>query len=161
MILIAEIIIMAVLVTSLIIIILEEGRRKKSKIPTAAIKEYWDGAERRQALRINSSFTVRYNVEKNYHIKLNGHMKNISSGGMQLLANEKLVLGARLFLEFDLPELKNVVCAEGKVVWADGDFTERDEIGRRTFQTGIQFVNIKPNSKKKLVAYIEKHSERV
>ena len=160
MIVIAEGIIILILVTSLIILIIEEARIKKSKIPRGTLKEYWNGKERRQAFRINTSLAVKYSVEKKLHIKINGLIKDVSSSGMRLLINEKLSNETLLLLEFDLPELKNTIGAEGKVIWADGNFTERDKIGRRIFQTGIQFVNIKPNDKSKLVAYIEKHSQK-
>jgi hypothetical protein len=49
--------------------------------------------------------------------------------------------------------------AEGKVIWSDGKFAERDKMNRRVFQTGIQFIKIKPKDKSRLVAYIEKISK--
>ena len=160
MVLMAELVIILILVVSLIIFIIEERGIRKSKIPRGAVKEYWEGEERRQAFRINTSFIVKYSVEKKYHIKLNGHMKDLSSGGMQLIVSEKLSEGTLLLLEFDLPESRNSIYADGKVIWNKGTFSERNEIEKRTFQTGIQFVNIKPDDKNRLVAYIKKNSEK-
>ena len=160
MLLIVELIIILVLVLSLIILIIEEAKIKESKVPKGTVKEHWKGEERRQTFRINTSLIVKYSVEKKYHIRLNGRIKDLSSGGMQLLVNEKLFEGMLLLLEFELPESKSAICAEGKVIWKKGNFSERDEAGRRTFQTGIQFVNIKPDDKNRLIAYIEKNSEK-
>lgn len=160
MLLIAEIVIIFVLVIALISLILEEEKIKKSKVPRGIVKEYWSGQERRQYLRINTSFIVKYNTEKKSGIKLNGRMKDISSDGMRLLTNEKLVKGALLLLEFDLPDIKGVINAEGKVIWADGKFNERDEIGRRVFNTGIQFISIRPEDRSRLVTYIKKVAEK-
>lgn len=160
MLLIVEIVIILGLITVLITFIIEENKIKKSKVPGGAVKEYWKGQERRQSKRINATLIVRYSVEKKHHIKRNDLMKNVSNDGMCLVTNEKFSEGTLLLLEFDLPDTKDIISAEGKVVWADGKFTERDEIGRRVFHTGIQFVNIKPDDKSKLVAYIEKIVEK-
>lgn len=161
MLLIGEIIAILVLVTALTAFIIEENKIKKSKVPRGAIKEYWSGQERRQTMRINASFIVRYSIEKKYPLRLNGQMKDISSDGMRLLINEKLAEGTLLLLEFDLANKKDFVGAEGKVIWTDGEFAERDKTGRRIFQTGIQFVSIKPDDKSRLVAYVEKIAKKV
>ena len=161
MLLIAEIVIICVLLIALIALIIEEEEIKKSKVPRGTLKEYWSGQERRQSLRINTSFIVRYCVAKNPHIKLNGQMKDVSSNGMKLLVNEKLKQGLVLLLEFNIPDSKDFINAQGKIMWTNGEFTERDEIGRRVFRTGIQFINIKPDDKNRLVTYIKKIAERV
>jgi c-di-GMP-binding flagellar brake protein YcgR len=159
MVLIAEIIIIGLLIIALAVVIIEENKIKKSKVPRGTVKEYWDGRERRQSIRVNASLIVRYSVAKKHNVKLNGRMKDISSGGMRLLVNEKLGDGTLLLLEFDLPEAKDVINAEGKVMWADGKYDERDETGRRIFHTGIQFVNMKQDDKNRLVNYIERMSK--
>lgn len=160
MLLITEIVIICVLLIALIALIIEEEKIKKSKVPRGTLKEYWSGQERRQSLRINTSFIVRYCVVENPHTKLNGQMKDVSSDGMKLLVNEKLKQGLVLLLEFNISDSKDSINAQGKVVWADGEFTKRDEIGRRVFQTGIQFINIKPDDKNRLVTYIKKIAEK-
>jgi c-di-GMP-binding flagellar brake protein YcgR len=138
---------------------MEESKIKKSKITRGAVKEYWNGQERRKSLRINASLVVRYSIEKRYSIN-SGKMKDVSSGGMRLILNEKLKEEAFILLEFDLPDGKEIIKAEGKVIWSSGEFGERDESGKRLFQTGIQFVNIKAEGKKRLVTYIEKIAEK-
>ena len=160
MLLIAEVVIVVVLITALVTLIIEENKIKKSKVPRGIVKEYWNGQEKRQSKRINASFIVRYSVKKKPHIKLNGRIKDVSSGGMRLLVNEKLAVGTLLLVEFDLPDNIDTIGAVGKVIWADGKFTERDEVGRRIFQTGIQFVNMEHGHKNKLVTYIEKIAEK-
>lgn len=160
MLLIAELVIILVLIAALITLISEENKIEKSKAPRGAVKEYWEGQERRRSIRVNTSLIVRYSEEKKNHIKLNGQMKDVSSDGIRLLVNEKFKEGMLLLLEFDLPDIKEAISAKGKVIWADGNFTERDEVGRRTFQTGIQFINIKPDDKNRLVTYIKKIAEK-
>ena len=161
MLLIAELIIVAMLLFAVAMLIKEEREIKRSKVPKASVKEYWNGSERRQAVRIDASLIVRYSVEKKQRIRLNGQMKDVSNNGMRLLANEKLTKGTLLLIEFDLPDAKKIISTEGKVAWTNGGFTERDEIGRRIFHTGIQFVSIKPDDKNKLDAYIKNITEKI
>ena len=158
MLLAAELIFILVLIFVLIILITEEAKIKRSKVTSGAVKEYWDGRERRKSMRIDTSLFVRYSLKKKHHIR-NGQMKDISSGGMRLILNEKFVEGTLLLLEFDLPNTKATIGIKGKVVWSSGKFNERDELGRRLFQTGIQFVNIKSEDNNRLINYITKIAE--
>ena len=160
MLLIAEIIVIVMLVAVLITLTLEENELKKSKIPKGNVEEYWSGQERRQSMRINAAFTVKYSVDRKHLIAQNGQMKDVSGDGMRLLVNEKFTEGTLLQLEFDLPNTKDVISAKGEVVWADGEFAERDQNGKRIFQTGIQFVNIKLNDRNRLVDYIKTIAEK-
>lgn len=155
MLLVAELILILVLVTCLIVLVIEEGKAKRAKVSKGSMREYWDGSERRQSMRVTMSLVVRYSVEKKYHIKVNGHMDDVSSGGMRLTASEKLPEGSLLLLEFELPEQKNAVFAEGKVIWSEGKFEERDTEGKRVFQTGIQFANMLVEDRKRLLACIK------
>jgi len=156
MLLLIEAIIILVLISALVALFIEEIGVKKSGVPRGIVKEYWDGEERRKAIRVTTELVVKYSVEKKLHIKLNGEIRNISKKGMRLIVNEKLAEGTLLFLEFDIPEAKEPIQADGKVVWTSGEFDERDASGRRIFQTGVQFVNIKPDDDARLTSYIGK-----
>lgn len=155
MLLIAQVIIIVVLIITLIALFIEEAGIKKSNIPTGSVKEYWNGRERRKTIRINASLVVKYTVKKNLNRKFNGQMKDISRSGMKLMINEKLAKGTLLLLEFELPYIEKTIAAEGKVIWATGEFGERDEMERRVFHTGIQFTNIKSDDENTLVNYIK------
>jgi c-di-GMP-binding flagellar brake protein YcgR len=154
--LIAELVIIAILVTALLMLMVEEEKIKRGKIPKGAVEEYWKGMERRKSIRIDASFIVRYTVEEKPNTKLNCRTKDISRGGMGLLVNEKLKGGTLLLLEFLLPDGQVLIKAEGKVAWSSGEFNERNELGKRIFHMGIEFVNIKPEARDKLVSYIDK-----
>jgi len=150
--LLAEIILILILMLALIALLIEEKGIKKSHIPKGTVEECWDGQERRRAVRIDTSFTVTYNIEKK---TLRGQTKNLSSSGMRLLVNEKLFENTILKLEFTLPQSNETIHAEGKVIWSHGGFSERDDAGRRIFHAGIQFVTIKPKDLEKVISYIE------
>lgn len=154
MFLLVEIVIIAVLISALTAFFIEEIGAKKTGASRGIIREYWNGMERRESVRAIIELSVRYSIEKKLHTKLNGEMKDVSPKGMRLVISEKLREGTLLFLEFDIPETRKAISADGKVIWASGDFDERDKAGKRIFQAGIQFVNIKPGDDAMLTAYI-------
>lgn len=160
MFLLIEIVIIAVLISALAALFIEEIGMKKTGTPRGVVREYWDGGERRKSIRVTTELPVSYIIEKKLRIKLNGESKDVSRKGMRLLINEKLVEGTLLFLEFDMPETRETISADGRVVWANGNFDERDGAGKRMFQTGIQFVSIKPADDAVLTAYINKAANK-
>jgi c-di-GMP-binding flagellar brake protein YcgR len=156
MLLLIELIVIVVLISALAALFMDEIGVKKSTIPCGIVREYWDGEERRRTMRVGTKLVVRYSTEKKLRTKLNGKMKDISRKGMRLIVNEKLSDETLLFLEFTIPESEEIVLADGKVIWTSGDFDERDPSGKRVFQTGVQFINIKPEDDARLTAYINK-----
>ena len=112
-----EVIIIMVLVSALAALIIEEIGVKKASISKGLVKEYWDGKERRRAIRVATDLAVRYSVEKKLHLRVNGAIKDISQKGVRLAVGEKLAEGTLLFLEFDIPDAKGAITADGKVIW--------------------------------------------
>ena len=153
---IAELVFILLLIGILLILIKEESKIKKSRIPRAKLKEYWGGQERRQAMRITTTFTVTYMFSKKQNLKCTGKTDNLSTGGIRLIVYEKLNKGTILSLEFEIPEISSTVRASGKVVWTSGEFSDRDENGKRIFQAGIQFLQISEKNKNTLIQYIDR-----
>lgn len=160
MFLLIEIVIIAVLISALSALLVEEVGMRRSGIPHVIVKECWEGEERRMSVRMITGLPVRYSIEIKPHIKRDSRMKDLSRKGMCLLISEKLREGTLLFLEFDIPGIRETISVDGKVVWADGDFDERGEVGQRLFRTGVQFVNIKPGDSDILTSYINKTADR-
>lgn len=156
MLLFVELIIIIILISASVALFIEEMGIKKSAVPCGIVKEYWDGEERRKAIRVNIDLFVKYSIQKKLRLKLNGEIRDLSRKGMRLLVNEKLSDETLLFLEFDIPEDKEKISADGKVIWSSGDFDERDDAGKRVFQTGVQFINMKPDDDARLSTYINK-----
>lgn len=158
MLLLMELIIIIVLASALAALIIEEIGVKKAGIPNGIVKEYWDGKERRKTIRVNTDLAVWYSIEKKMHLKINGSIKDISRKGVRLAIGERLAEGALLFLEFGIPDVKGAITADGKVIWASGTFDERDSAGKRVFETGVQFINMKPEDDDRLAVYVDKIS---
>ncbi len=158
MLLLIEIVVIVVLIAALAALFIEESEIKKSRVPQGMVKEYWDGEERRTAIRVTVDLAVRYSIEKKVRLKVNSEIKNLSTKGLQLAVNEKLSTGTIVFMQFDIPESGDMVSVNGKVVWTNGEFGERDASGRRVFRTGVRFIDIEPESDALLIKYITKMS---
>ncbi len=156
MLLLIETTVILVLIAAMAALFMEEAVIKKSSVPQGIVKEYWDGEERRTAVRVTINLAVRYSIERNLRLELAGEIKNLSRKGLQLAVTEKLSSGTILFMEFDIPESENIVSANGKVIWTNGEFGERDAAGRRVFRAGVQFINIRPENDIRLTDYITK-----
>lgn len=158
MLLLIGLMIVIVLILALSAFFIEEMKAKKAGVPKGVVKEYWDGKERRGAIRVNTELAVRYSIEKKLHLKLNGAIKDISQKGVRFAVAEKLAEGMLLLLEFDIPGDRENIIADGKVVWTRGDFDKKDAAGKRIFEAGVQFVNIKPDDDAKLASYVKRMS---
>ena len=104
--------------------------------------------EKRKFLRIDIS--VRVDWRKNYNasdlsIESVDKTKNISAGGICLVANEKLKKGDRLNIGMELPS-KKIVNIVGKIVWVN----EYEIFGKeleKIYDMGIEFTEI-PNEER-------------
>ena len=113
----------------------------KRVIHHAKVEEFWDGEERRSHKRFNKDLEVEYSVKKRPHLK-NCRTVNLSKGGMKLLLDEKLPIGAILGLKVYIPEKRRTIEVEAEVVWTN-DADKTDLSGRRFFFSGLKFIAIK------------------
>jgi len=68
-------------------------------------------------------------------IKIDGPISaDISSGGLQIVAKQKLTVGVYLKIVLSIFPMRNTVDAIGKVVWNHADGEES------RFRTGIEFI---------------------
>lgn len=125
----------------------------KRAIPRAKIEELWDREERRKDVRLSHDAEIEYNVEKKPHLK-SGKSLNISEGGMKLLLDDKLPVGAIVDLKMYLPGKNEMVDVEGEVVWTN-DADIKDPSGKRYFHSGIKFLAVKESSQTQLADYIK------
>ena len=96
--------------------------------------------ERREYLRLKATVEVKYTViGKPGEIKV--FSKNISAGGLCIIAEQQLVFDTPLQLEIKIPDLKDVISALGRVIWQKR-FEATDEQPKVHFRTGIEFTGI-------------------
>lgn len=113
----------------------------KKVVPCARVEEFWDGEERRLHKRFEKDLDVEYNVMKRPRLR-NGRTVDLSKGGMKLLLDEKLPMGAILALKIHIPERRQTIEVETEVVWTN-DADKRDAAGKRFFFSGLKFIAIK------------------
>ena len=145
--LIIQFLILAVLLLVLIALFVDEKRLKLVTAQGGKLTEYWDGTERRRAIRIKTILHTRYSIDKKPEQK-RSLSKNISSGGIQMQLNEKLSASTPLALNILLPNSNKPVSLKGKVVWVS-EINQQDESGRRVFNTGIEFVMLNPKDRER------------
>jgi c-di-GMP-binding flagellar brake protein YcgR len=96
---------------------------------------------RRRHPRIDLSVVV--NCDKTY----TAQSKDISEGGMCLVADERMESGRMLDLRFYLPNSSNELHAFGKVQWCRSS-------AHGGFEVGVSFWNIAEEDKKSLIAFL-------
>ena len=113
----------------------------KRVISRAKVEEYWDGKERRSYKRFKKDLEVEYSVRIRPRFKKSVTI-DLSKGGMKLLLDEKLPMGAMLGLKVAIPEKRRMVELDAEVVWTK-DAEKRDPSGKRFFFSGLKFIAIK------------------
>jgi len=75
--------------------------------------------------------------------KCEGHLVNISQGGMQIHTEDRVEPTAPLQLSFELPGIKSVLKAQAEIAWHD-----------QSGNVGIRFVKIAPHQQRALQLWL-------
>jgi len=121
--------------------------------------------ERRGFPRINVSVTVDYSISGSQAIKT-VQTKNVSAGGICLIADEDIHPGTVLELKIYLPNQDSPVLAQGKIIW-ENEVTvltkgkvawERDsEVfsdERTRLELGVEFFKIEVSDLQKISQFV-------
>jgi len=112
----------------------------------------WDGIDRRRFPRANFPCKITlYSKEKPQIFSC--FTENIGAGGVCVILKESLELFSLVGIELILKQNYSINCT-GRVVWVIG---RKDwKTPRPTaFDTGIEFVDLKPQDKKKIQEVVE------
>lgn len=108
--------------------------------------------ERRKYLRLATSVEVKYKI-----IGDPGEVKvfsrDISAGGLCILAQEKLAPNTPLELKIKIPDLVDHIRALGKVVW------QKKSESSQNFDTGLEFTGISDFDRFNINRYIMERIE--
>jgi len=155
MIIAIQLLLVAILAVILITLYGEESRVKKAQVPTAQLKGLWDCEERREAVRIANDLEVKYRLKENSENETRGRSKDISTGGLRMALYEKLIPGNILKIDIALAAQKDILTLTGEVVWVKELDAQNDTAGRRMFDVGIKFINVKPGQEAALGKYVK------
>ncbi len=98
--------------------------------------------ESREHLRVDAKVTISYL----------GPTKNLSAGGMCVMMDSPLEVGAEPQLEFTLPDDQNSISCTAQVVWS-----EKGHSGQKT-EVGLVFMDISSEDKARIEEFVQRHS---
>jgi len=115
--------------------------------------------EKRRFPRLPINTEVEYTIPDQEEAELfTTGSKNISSGGVCIVAFEKLEPGVILDLKFSIPALNKFIIAKGRVAWIKELHIVETKIGK-IYEAGIEFVNIKDADREKIQEFITLRTE--
>ena len=112
--------------------------------------------ERRQFVRLDINVVINWNKgdaipDQTASVDLT---KNISVGGICLIAYEKVAVGDVLDLTIDLPT-RNTVSAKGKVMWVN-EFELVGSESTQRYDVGVQFIQVREQDMQEISKFIFK-----
>jgi Tfp pilus assembly protein PilZ len=114
----------------------------------------WDGVDRRKFPRAEYPclVTVRKSVPSLQAILT--HTENLSTGGVRVIISKKLAAPIKVDLELDLKDTLPTIKLQGKISWVK-EVVARTKGRPPRYDTGIQFVNLKQENRKRIHHIVE------
>ena len=114
--------------------------------------------EKRKFVRLNALVDVVYNkVSPSQKVEVS-LTKNISKGGICLIAYDELKVSDKLDLNIYLPEDKTPLHVIGRVAWVK-DFVICNIPNGKRYDVGIEFLTITDEDQNKINKYVFSHFE--
>ena len=111
------------------------------------------GAEQRRQIRVKLRLTVFMKLVSTGKV-LRVLTKDISGGGMSLVAEGVFEPGTKLELEITLPDRKTPILCGAEVVWSKPTGHPRKSYEVTTSEAGVKFVSIDPKEESQLMQYV-------
>lgn len=113
----------------------------------------WNGINRRKFPRANYKCLI--SIKKRLTAKtISTHTENVGAGGICVLIKEDLGLFQGVDLELFLEEGDAPIKSGGTVVWVVKK-SEPKQKGAYLYDTGIEFIDIRPEDREKLTEIVE------
>ncbi|MFC1621392.1 PilZ domain-containing protein [Candidatus Omnitrophota bacterium] len=106
--------------------------------------------EKRRFIRFNIALKVLYVIRKEPREEKTGISKDISAGGLELLAKEKMTPGNKIALTLCIPEALNPVHLNGTIVWSK----EVDGDDKSSYSAGVEFGKIEEDNKSTFLRFL-------
>lgn len=161
-----NIVIVLVLAAIVFFVIYILSSREQKKVnekfaPRGKVEEYCAvEKDRRRCERLETELDVKYNLIPSLKPDFSTNTRNISRSGISILVYEILPKGSLIDMEVSVPDSKEAIKLRGKVAWCEGcSGPERsDKEGKRTFISGIEFMDTDKKQWETLTEYIHRHS---
>ncbi|MFH1782817.1 MAG: PilZ domain-containing protein [Candidatus Omnitrophota bacterium] len=102
--------------------------------------------EKRRFIRFETAVKINYILQKEPKIEKTAKTKNVNTGGLQLITDEKLDAGSKVELKIFVPDGLNPVHMNGVVLWSKGD--------DKPFNSGIEFGKVEEDNKNTFLKFL-------
>jgi len=120
----------------------------------------FNGHDRRKFVRLNASVDVQYAVLENQSLRKKKVLsKNISAGGICIIAYEEIPLGTELALTIYFPNESSPILCKGKVVWSRPFQVGEEQKPQFDVGVGIEFFDINEKDKSKIDQSVFKYKK--
>lgn len=120
------------------------------------------GQEKRRFPRLKTELLVRYKILEAPKEEISdAKTKNISAGGICLVAREKINPGSILMLEIRFPKSDEAVVAYGRVIWSQDSALGLSPAGHMRFDNGIEFEEITDSDRERIKQHIKLEQEKL
>ena len=108
--------------------------------------------ENRKYIRLQAPIGISYTSIKKHKKPgaTRSLVKDISGGGLRIMAKEELMSGELLEMEIQIPHLQDSIHAIGEVVW----YFSWKEKERETREAGVRFRDIEPEDLHRILEYV-------
>ena len=114
----------------------------------------WGGLDQRVFPRVSARCDI------SIHDRIGGAIKtktqNLGLGGVCVILNRELEKLSRVHVHLMLEESNQAVDCNGRVVWMVR--SKEPASGKVTFDVGIEFLDLKPQDRELISAFIKKHA---
>lgn len=104
--------------------------------------------ERRHFPRSNEIIEIAFKDTESF---IKAYMQNVGGGGLFIKTEESIELNEYIFIRFYLPQDKEPITAEGKVVWVTPKGVKNPSFPAGL---GLKFIYIKPDDRKRLDDFV-------
>jgi uncharacterized protein (TIGR02266 family) len=123
--------------------------QRQAQPPALPLEEAGEGARQHERAIIQTA--VDFFSESNFYT---GIMDNISEGGIFVATFETATMGARIQLEFSLPDKGPPVRVEGEVRWSRDYQSDGD--GEVLPGIGLRFVDLSEDDKNRITVFVSR-----
>ncbi len=127
------------------------------------MSEESQGRERRKSERIDAAFTLSYNIEKSYTLRVNlgvigsvdALMVDLSDIGMAIITNYEIPKGAQLYIKFDLINTRLSGDDRWRSMKITGETVSNVKLEGENYRIGIRFNRVSEEDKEAIRNFVQ------
>lgn len=111
--------------------------------------------ERRRYVRLDTRLKINYRILQQPPLVTTSETVDIGGGGIRIFLTEPLKTGTLLELEIFLPEERDPIRCQGKLVWVE-EFSiyHGSRETRQELEGGVEFTSIRPQDQDRIIKHV-------